>query len=315
MRPSDIRRNDSKSSTHPLTSSKRKSRMPSLFNSIRGGIYFAALLSTVICLAMAGHFETVLASSDLTRFVPFALFVGSASLLIIILLLGFSLLFRERNPISTRLELASLAFAGIFWLALGVYLATSDSQFADVECVSSATSTEVLDDSSASFHTKQYQAMYHVLNAFSLINATLLLIFALGLFFMALRRSRRGDEHMWYAPVTACAWFNEYGKRRDHSKRSQTGILPTRTTVPSYTEKPSRKRHHRSESRGHGHSRGHSQSQRHRRDTSAAYPARVYETQMNHKYAKEDPQSSGSSLLASTNESFDNGIMRNPNRR
>ncbi|KAJ3930067.1 MAG: hypothetical protein NXY57DRAFT_1013839 [Lentinula lateritia] len=314
MRSSDIRRNDSKSSTHPLNSPRRKSRMPSLFNSLRGGIYVAAILFTVICLAMAGHFEAVLASSDLTRFVPFALFVGSASLLIILLLLGFSFLFRERNPISTRLELASLALAGIFWLALGIYLASSDSQSADVECFASATSTQVLDDSSASFHTEQYQAMYRVLNAFSLINATLLLIFAFGLFLLALRRHRKGDEHMWYGPVTSCAWFNEYSKRRDRVKRSQSGILPVETVVPVFTEKPSRRStRHRSQSRGH--SRGHSQSHRHRREPTT-YPARVYQSQMNSKYVpKEEPQSSGSSLLASTTESFDNGTMKNPNRR
>jgi len=318
MRPSDIRRNDSKSSTHPLTS-KKKSRMPSLFNSIRGGIYLAALLFSVICLAMAGHFEAVLASSDLTRFVPFALFVGSASLLIIILLLGFSFLFRDRNPISTRMELSSLALAGIFWLALGVYLASSDSQSADVECFASATSTEVLDASSASFHTEQYQAMYRVLNAFSLVNASLLLIFAFGLFFLALRRHRKGDEHMWYGPVTSCAWFNEYSKRRDHNKRSRSGILPTGNAAAEYTEKPSRSHtRHRSQSRGHsrGHSRGQSHSQRDRREPTR-YPAKIYQTQMNHKYTapKHEPQSSGSSLLDSTTESFDNGAMRNPNRR
>jgi len=318
MRRSDIRRNDSKSSTHPLTS-KKKSRMPSLFNSIRGGIYLAALLFSVICLAMAGHFEAVLASSDLTRFVPFALFVGSASLLIIILLLGFSFLFRDRNPISTRMELSSLALAGIFWLALGVYLASSDSQSADVECFASTTSTEVLDASSASFHTEQYQAMYRVLNAFSLVNASLLLIFAFGLFFLALRRHRKGDEHMWYGPVTSCAWFNEYSKRRDHSKRSRSGILPTGNAAAEYTEKPSRSHtRHRSQSRGHsrGHSRGQSHSQRDRREPTR-YPAKIYQSQMNHKYTapKDEPQSSGSSLLDSTTESFDNGAMRNPNRR
>ncbi|KAE9410533.1 hypothetical protein BT96DRAFT_847425 [Gymnopus androsaceus JB14] len=321
MRSSDIRRNDSKSSTHPLTS-KKKSRMPSLFNSIRGGIYLAALLFSVICLAMAGHFEAVLASSDLTRFVPFALFVGSASLLIIILLqvlLGFSFLFRDRNPISTRMELSSLALAGIFWLALGVYLASSDSQSADVECFASATSTEVLDASSASFHTEQYQAMYRVLNAFSLVNASLLLIFAFGLFFLALRRHRKGDEHMWYGPVTSCAWFNEYSKRRDHNKRSRSGILPTGNAAAEYTEKPSRSHtRHRSQSRGHsrGHSRGQSHSQRDRREPTR-YPAKIYQSQMNHKYTapKHEPQSSGSSLLDSTTESFDNGAMRNPNRR
>ncbi|KAJ3758423.1 hypothetical protein EV360DRAFT_43952 [Lentinula raphanica] len=314
MRPSDIRRNDSKSSTHPLTSSRKKSRMPSLFNSIRGGIYLAAILFTVICLAMAGHFEAVLASSDLTRFVPFALFVGSAGLSIILVLQVHVRMEVSRNPISTRLELASIALAGIFWLALGIYLASSDSQSADVECFASATSTQVLDDSSASFHTEQYQAMYRVLNAFSLINATLLLIFALGLFLLALRRHRKGDEHMWYGPVTSCAWFNEYSKRRDRTKRSQSGILPVETVVPVFTEKPSRRStRHRSQSRGH--SRGHTQSHRHRREPTT-YPARVYQSQMNDKYVpKEDPQSSGSSLLASTTESFDQGIMKNPNRR
>ncbi|KAH7879844.1 uncharacterized protein C8R40DRAFT_1035519 [Lentinula edodes] len=292
--------------------------MPSLFNSLRGGIYVAAILFTVICLAMAGHFEAVLASSDLTRFVPFALFVGSASLLIILLLqVTPCCIFScgpDRNPISTRLELASLALAGIFWLALGIYLASSDSQSADVECFASATSTQVLDDSSASFHTEQYQAMYRVLNAFSLINATLLLIFAFGLFLLALRRHRKGDEHMWYGPVTSCAWFNEYSKRRDRVKRSQSGILPVETVVPVFTEKPSRRStRHRSQSRGH--SRGHPQSHRHRREPTT-YPARVYQSQMNSKYVpKEEPQSSGSSLLASTTESFDNGTMKNPNRR
>ncbi|KAF8826748.1 hypothetical protein HHX47_DHR5001049 [Lentinula edodes] len=240
MRSSDIRRNDSKSSTHPLNSPRRKSRMPSLFNSLRGGIYVAAILFTVICLAMAGHFEAVLASSDLT---------------------------------------------------LGIYLASSDSQSADVECFASATSTQVLDDSSASF-----------------------LIFAFGLFLLALRRHRKGDEHMWYGPVTSCAWFNEYSKRRDRVKRSQSGILPVETVVPVFTEKPSRRStRHRSQSRGH--SRGHPQSHRHRREPTT-YPARVYQSQMNSKYVpKEEPQSSGSSLLASTTESFDNGTMKNPNRR
>lgn len=147
------------------------------------------------------------------------------------------------------------------------------------------------------------------------------LIFAFGLFFLALRRHRKGDDHMWYGPVTSCAWFNEYSKRRDHNKRSRSGILPTGNAEAAYTEKPSRTRpstRHRSQSRGHsrGHSRGPSHSQRDRREPTR-YPARVYESQMNHKYTKpkQDPQSSGSSLLDSTVESFDNGGMRNPNRR
>lgn len=95
--------------------------MPSLFNLIRAGIYGMLLniylhqdllllalgtvfLFTLICLAMAGHFQHVLAASDLSkhlvilsiyivtyyafpaRFVPFAIFVCSASMLIILVL-------------------------------------------------------------------------------------------------------------------------------------------------------------------------------------------------------------------------------------
>ena len=72
--------------------------------------------------------------------------------------LGFTLM-RERSPISTRIELGCLGLAGIFWLcknssctifsdlylillqALGAFLATSDSESADVECFASADST------------------------------------------------------------------------------------------------------------------------------------------------------------------------------
>lgn len=106
---------------------------------------------------MAGHFQSVLAASDLSecslyplwkshlistvspvaRFVPFAIFVCSASMFIILVLLVdldifepfsdssislvFSFFLRDRNPISTRIELASLCLAGIFWLGMFAY--------------------------------------------------------------------------------------------------------------------------------------------------------------------------------------------------
>ncbi|KAF5369917.1 hypothetical protein D9758_001033 [Tetrapyrgos nigripes] len=295
-----VARHDSKSSTHPLTSSnrRRKSRMPSLFNTIRGSIYFAALIFTIICLAMAGHFGAVLANSDLTRFVPFSLFVCVATLLIVVVLYGFSFFLRERNPISTRIELGCLGLAAVFWLALGVYLATSDSGDADVECFALGSSTPV-DESSASFQTEQYQAMYRVLNAFSLLNATL----SLGLFFLALRKHRRGDDHMWYGPVTSGAWFNEYNRR--HGRKSS--ILPVTESTQHITqpsEKPASRRHHRSGSRN-----------------NTAYPARIYERQMRDKYKRGDnlnrsgSGSTGQTLIHSSTESFDNGMLRNPNRR
>lgn len=72
---------------------------------------------------------------------PFAIFVCSASLLLLLALLGFGL-WRDRNPISTRLELGCLGLLGILWLALGAFLGSSDAGDSDVECFSSADSTE-----------------------------------------------------------------------------------------------------------------------------------------------------------------------------
>ncbi|KAH6914887.1 hypothetical protein BKA70DRAFT_1383106 [Coprinopsis sp. MPI-PUGE-AT-0042] len=230
--------------TTPPSSSR--SRMPSLFNTIRASIYGAVLLFTVICLAMAGHFQTVLAASDLTRFVPFAIFVCTASLFIFLILVLFSALLRERNPISTRIELASLGLAGIFWLVLGVYLTTSESQDADVECFSAADLTMHLDDEIANFHTDQFQAMYRVLTSFALMNAILILASCLILLVLALRRHRNGDEHMWHGPVTSCAWFNTYsnnGKPTRGKQSSISALLPTSAAaaVTTYTEKPQRR--------------------------------------------------------------------------
>lgn len=78
-------------------------------------------------------------------------------------------------------------------VVLGVFLVSSESQDADVQCFESDSST-ALDDSASpcqsflfyfiyipwprrlmasAVHTEQFQAMYRVLNAFSLINAIL----------------------------------------------------------------------------------------------------------------------------------------------
>ena len=51
----------------------------------------------------------------IARFVPFAIFVCSASMLLMIGLLGFGF-WRDRNPISTRIELGCLGLVGVLWL-------------------------------------------------------------------------------------------------------------------------------------------------------------------------------------------------------
>ncbi|KAJ8697838.1 hypothetical protein PTI98_004611 [Pleurotus ostreatus] len=228
--------------SHPLRRvlAAFKSRAPgmTLFNTLRSCIYGAVLLFTIICLAMAGHFQQILASSDLTRFVPFAIFVCTASLIIVLCLLGFSFMFKERNPISTRIELACLGLAGTLWLVLGVYLTTSESQDADVECFASESDVVPMDESIAAFQTDQYQAMYRVLMTFALLNAILLLFSFFTLLALAVMRHRSGDEHMWYGPVTSCAWFNRYNKS---SGLPGPGGKPG-TRAVAYTEKPRRTR-------------------------------------------------------------------------
>jgi hypothetical protein len=94
-----------------------------------------------------------------------------------------------------------------------------------------------MDDSIASFHTDQYHAMYRVLMTFSLMNATLILLGFLALLFLAIRRHRMGDQHMWHGAVTSCAWFNDYGnngkplaRRKTTSKNAP--ILPTSEKDP-----------------------------------------------------------------------------------
>jgi len=262
--------------------------MPSLFTAIRASLYGSVFIATLICLAMAAHFQTSLAASDLTRFVPFALFVCCVGLLVIACLLGFSLLLKERNPISLRLELASLGFLGILWLALGVFLSTSDSQSADVECFASESSTVALDDSTSDFQTEQYHAMYRVLMAFSLINAALIILAFIALLTLATRRHLNGDYHMWYGPVTA-GILNNYSQAKPTRRRPVTkpSILPTVMTEKRTRSAPPKPKATHSSSR-----RAHPRSDR-------------YNTR---------PSGSGQSSLIGSNE-FDNGGMMNPNRR
>jgi len=218
------------------------SRAPgmTLFNTIRTCIYVSVFLFTLICLAMAGHFRNVLAPSDLTRFVPFAIFVCVASLVIIVVLLGFSFIKKERNPISTRIELACLGLLGTFWLVLGVYLTTSESQSADVECFADESSLVPLDPTLAPFQTEQYHAMYRVLMVFTLFNAFLMLFSFFTLLGLALIRHFTGDQHMWYGPVTSCAWFNRYQSSGLPGPAGKAGVYREKSQSSTYTHRPSR---------------------------------------------------------------------------
>lgn len=131
----------------------------------------AVIAWTLVCLAIAVHFNGVLQPSELTTFVPFALFVSVASILIFPILLGVSLWKREANPISTRIELGCLGLVGMLWIALGAFMGSSDAEVAEVECYASENDTEPV--SLPGFTTETFHAQYHVLEAFSLFNAVI----------------------------------------------------------------------------------------------------------------------------------------------
>lgn len=196
-------------STFSVSSVFTRPVMPSKFNIVRASIYGVVLLWTVICLAIAAHFQSLLVINDLTRFVPFAIFVCSASMLVLLTLLGCSVL-RTGNPISTRIELGCLGLLGTFWLALGAYLASSESENANVECFSSADETTPVDVSG--FSTDTYQAQYRVLEAFSLFNVILIWGFLLFLLGMAVKHYYRVNRNVWFISVTSYSWFGPNAK-------------------------------------------------------------------------------------------------------
>lgn len=207
--------------------------MPSKFNIFRACIYGAVLTWTVICLAIAAHFQSLLVITDLTRFVPFTIFVCSASMLILIILLGCSLI-RTTNPISTRIELGCLGLLGTFWLALGAFLASSDSENANVECFSSDAQTDPID--MPGFSTETYQAQYRVLEAFSLFNVILILAFLLFLLALAVKHHFRVNRNVWYIAVTQYPWF---GKNLSQSKLPAPVSSRSRSRGRTYDEKAS----------------------------------------------------------------------------
>ncbi|OAX43484.1 hypothetical protein K503DRAFT_847149 [Rhizopogon vinicolor AM-OR11-026] len=220
-------------STFSVSTLFTRPAMPSKFNIFRACIYGAVLTWTLICLAIAAHFQSLLVITDLTRFVPFAIFVCSTSMLILVILLGCGLI-RTNNPISTRIELGCLGLLGTFWLALGAFLASSDSENANVECFSSDAETTPIDI--PGFSTETYQAQYRVLEAFSLFNVILVWSFLLFLLALAVKHHYRVNRNVWYTAVTSYPWF---GKSVSQSKLPAPISSRSRSKGRAYNEKDS----------------------------------------------------------------------------
>lgn len=107
--------------------------------------------------------------------------------------------------------------------------------------------------------------MYRVLMTFALMNAFLgktffvqylgsrqmlifdylVLVSFLALLCLAIRKHRKGDDQIWYAPVTSCAWFHHYGHVKQASaEKIRPTVLPIANEHKQktmYTPEPERK--------------------------------------------------------------------------
>lgn len=197
-------------------------RMHLVFNALRAFTFVVILAWSLIVLAIAIHFQLVLVSSELTHFVPLALFASAFTIVAIVVLLVLSTLWKV-NPVSTRIELVCVGAVGTIWLALGLVMATSPSQDADVECFSESDgSLEV-----TGFTTDAFHAQYRVVEAFSLFNVILSWGYFLTLLVLALRHFHLGWKRVWQTPATT----SPLKRRPSHKPSHRSASLPVPVTA------------------------------------------------------------------------------------
>jgi len=83
----------------------------SLFTTIRLVIFLTVLVWSIVVLGIAAHFQDIFVANDLTRFIPFAIFVAAITLFIITALLISGRWMKDKGILShTRTELALVGF-------------------------------------------------------------------------------------------------------------------------------------------------------------------------------------------------------------
>lgn len=139
-------------------------------------------------------------------------------------------------------------------------------------------------------------------------------IFAcLTLLFLAIRRHRNGEDHMWHGPVTSCAWFNTYDntKQGHRAKASSSSILPFATASKPEAPSPAKAKTtpdpipHRSHS-----SRREYASEK--RSRSHAPPPPPSKKPTRHDSGRSG-KSSSNTVPKSLMSEIDNGLMLHPN--
>jgi len=195
-----------------------------VFNIIRISMYSAVIAWTLIVLGLAIHLDQMLIANDLTRFIPLAIFVSAATLLIIPALIIFGFINRAFLIQQVRAELAFTGLLGLLWFILGIYTALEKDT--EVECDFNGDGDWIESDE---FSTDTFHAQYHTLEAFSIFNAILLFAFFFLLLLLALRDHRAGETEVWQDPVVDHYWFGDAAATAPRKQMSQGLPAPVTT--------------------------------------------------------------------------------------
>lgn len=176
--------------------------MLSVFNIIRISIFSAVIAWSLIVLGVAAHLNTILIANEYTRFIPLAIFIAVVTLLIIPALMIFGFVRKPFMIQQVRLELAFVGLLALLWFILGIYTASAPDT--EVECDFDGDGTF---EESDEFSTSTFYAQYHAIEAFSIFNAILLIIYFILLLLLSIRQSRAGYSEVWREPTTTYPWF------------------------------------------------------------------------------------------------------------
>jgi len=172
--------------------------MLSTFNIIRVAIFAAVLAWTLIVIGLAAHLDQLLIANEYTAFIPLAIFVSACTFVMLPALIVFGFMKRRFLVQQVRVELAFVGLLAGLWLIVGLYTAMEPDT--EVECDFDGDGDWVESDE---FSTDTYHAQYHTIEAFSLLNAILLIAYLIFVLILAFRQRKSSKSQVWRAPVSS----------------------------------------------------------------------------------------------------------------
>jgi len=176
--------------------------MLSAFKIFRFAICFTVIAWSLIVLGLGAFFDHLIISSNLTRYVPYSIFVAVLTLVIIPGLLIVGSLRRYMILSQVRSELAFTGLLALLWFILGA--TTASAEDVTISCDFDGDGDFVESDE---YSTDMYHAQVRVLRAFAIFNAILLLIYFLSLLFLAFRQHHMGRKIVWTSTAATYPWF------------------------------------------------------------------------------------------------------------